>query len=182
MASRIVFALLSIVALTVVPASPVAAETLICENGFFSFGETDMLDDVIVRRDAYVILQGTTVLGNIKVEAGGVVTASNATIFGDVRSVRAYLIELGNCSVSGHVILERTGRTAPPSDPFVSLLSPSIDIFKSRIFGDVRISDSTVNSIRIFENHISGRLLLSRNTYNSYDVSRNRIDKRLLPQ
>ena len=182
MASRIVFALLSIVALTVVPAKPVAAETLICENGFFSFGEADVLDDVIVRRDAYVTLQGTTVLGNIKVEAGGVVSAAKATIFGDVRSVRAFLIELGNCSVSGNVILERTGRTDPPSDPFVSLLPPSIDIFKSRIFGDVRISDSTVNSIRIFDNHISGRLLLSRNTYTVFELARNRIDKRVVPQ
>lgn len=175
MAVRVAMVALSVV--TAFLASPAFAETLVCEAGFHSYGATDVLDDVVVRKDAYLLLDGTTVLGNIKVEPGGILAASRSTIFGSIRSLRAFLIDLGSCDIQGRVTLERTGRAALPSDPLVALIPPSIDVVACDLAQDLRVEDSNVNYIRITNNVIDGRMILNRNISTTVTIARNRVNR-----
>ena len=52
------------------------AETFVCDDGFCVFGPTDVLDNVLVEGDGILLLDGTTVTGNVHVRDGGVLAAT----------------------------------------------------------------------------------------------------------
>jgi hypothetical protein len=147
---------LAVILLTGVLIKPASAETLIVDD--FVYVGSEVLDDVLVVQGGILFLDGTTVLGNIKVAEGGALVASTATVNGNVKSDRALLIELGNCDIQGNVDLKRTG-----GEGTVFGILPLIIVFANDVCGNVKISQSDVNSFTVRDNLICGRLQLTNN-------------------
>ena len=139
-------------------ATPAAADTFVCEDGFCVFGAGDVLDNVVVRGDGILLLlDGAAVTGNIRVEEGGVLAASGVLIEGNVVAHEAVLIDLVLSSVEGNVQIKRTGGA-----PVFGLL-PSVDLLSCDVGGNVQIQDNEVNFIDLEGNDIGGNLELKKN-------------------
>jgi hypothetical protein len=142
------------------PAS--AAVTTYCNDGIV--GAVTVPGDLVVNRDKSCVLQGTTVVGNVKADGGSDLLLEGATVGGELIVVRnAYVDVIGGSSIAGQVrgrdafgifIEDSTvGGAIQQSNPNRTDFKPFVYLFSSGVAGGLT---STAGEVLIESSEVQG--------------------------
>lgn len=139
--------------------------------------ETDL---IVPEGSTCTITVGSSIYGNLIVEAGGILATEGITpptIFGSVRSYEASYIMLSGAKVFGDVILNGASKNGI-SGRGVALSSLTV-IGDIEIYGyEITIDD--IRAVRVDFSHIGGNLRVESNAVRSISLRDNRVGKDII--